>query len=916
MRRKIKFSRSELSTFILLFLFFISFVPVKGQDYFNENLLKAFSFRNLGPYRVGAAIADIAVPESPLKAHLYTFYVATWSGGLWKTTNNGTTFEPIFEGHIGDVALAPSNPDIVWVGTGDAFCSVRSHAGDGVYKSTDGGRTWRNMGLHDTHHIARIVIHPENPDIVYVAALGHLYSFNEQRGVFKTTDGGQTWQKVLYINDRVGAVDLVINPQNPDILYAATYDKQRLPWVLINGGPESAIYKSTDGGKNWRRLRGGLPEGKIGRIGLDIYLKNPSIVYAVIENANKRPPTPREAELDLKRGLKPQEREIGGEVYRSEDGGETWVKMNSIEDNVSSKGPFYFSQIRVDPNDDRKIFVTGVCLANSTDGGRTWNDLDWPPRRLFTKMFGDVRTLWIDPQNSDRIIMGSDGGIYISYDGGYTCDHYYNLPISQIYAVGVDMDEPYNIYCGVQDHEHWKGPSHSADRHGITLLDWVAVGGGDGMYTQVDPVNCRWLYTSQQYGGHYRVDQKLGFQTSILPRRGSDKPPYQFLWTPPIHISPHNSEIIYIGAQVLLRSLDRGENWQEISPDLTTNDQTKMIPRSEGGLPWFAISTMAESPLTPGLIWVGTCDGQVWLTRNSGATWTDLTPKLIAAGGHKGSYISRVFPSHFKDSVAYVTQTGYWQDDFAPLVFKTEDYGATWVSLASNLPSSPINAIFEDRKNPHLLFLGNDEGLYVSINGGLKWFRMPGIPFVPVKDLLVHSRENDLVVATFGRGIYVTDISPLQEINEKVLTEEIHLFAIEPKAQRIVRSFGANDYLFGDCHLVTPNEPNGLVIYYYLKNKIEGQINIKVTDPFGQELARFTGPNNPGINSIIWDMRRPIPGQRGPQPGLRPRNILDQLVEPGEYVVILEAGGKKLTQKAKITRTIGWQIGASPQLVR
>jgi photosystem II stability/assembly factor-like uncharacterized protein len=916
MRRKIKFSRSELRIFLLLFLFFIFFSPVKGQDYFNENLLKAFSFRNMGPYRVGAAIADIAVPESPLKAHLYTFYVATWSGGLWKTTNNGTTFEPIFEGHIGDVALAPSNPDIVWLGTGDAFCSVRSHAGDGVYKSTDGGRTWKNMGLHETHHIARIVIHPKNPDIVYVAALGHLYSFNEERGVFKTTDGGQTWQKVLYINDRVGAVDLVINPQNPDILYAATYDKQRLPWVLINGGPESAIYKTTDGGKSWRRLRGGLPEGKIGRIGLDIYLKNPNIVYAVIENANKRPPTAKEAELDLQRGLKPQEREIGGEVYRSEDGGETWIKMNSIEDNVSSKGPFYFSQIRVDPNDDRKIFVTGVCLANSTDGGRTWHDLDWPPRRLFTKMFGDVRTLWIDPQNSDRIIMGSDGGIYISYDGGLTCDHYYNLPVSQIYAVGVDMEEPYNIYCGVQDHEHWKGPSHSADRHGITLLDWVAVGGGDGMYTQVDPANSRWLYTSQQYGGHYRVDQKLGLQTSIMPRRSPDRPPYRFLWTPPIHISPHNNEIIYIGAQVLLRSLDRGENWQEISPDLTTNDQTKMVPRSEGGLPWFAISTLAESPLSPGLIWVGTSDGQVWLTRNCGATWIDLTAKLLAAGGHKGVYISRIFPSHFKDSVAYLTQTGYWQDDFAPLVFKTEDYGATWMPLASNLPSSPINVIFEDRKNPHLLFLGNDEGLYVSINGGQKWFRMPGIPFVPVKDLLIHPRENDLVVATFGRGIYVADISPLQELNEKVLNEEVHLFTPEPRTQRIVRSFGANDYLFGDRHLVTPNEPNGLVIYYYLKNKIEGQINIKITDLFGQELARFIGPNNPGINAIVWDMRRPISGQKGPQLGLRPGNILDQLVEPGEYMVLLEAGGKKLIQKAKITRTIGWQIGPSPQVIR
>ncbi|MCX7972873.1 MAG: hypothetical protein N3B16_00025, partial [Candidatus Aminicenantes bacterium] len=386
---------------------------------------------------------------------------------------------------------------------------------------------------------------------------------------------------------------------------------------------------------------------------------------------------------------------------------------------------------------------------------------------------------------------------------------------------------------------------------------------------------------------------------------------YRFLLTPPIHISPHNSEIIYIGAQVLLRSLNRGDHWQEISPDLTSNDQSKIIPRSEGGLPWFAISTIAESPLTPGLIWVGTCDGRVWLTKNSGATWIDLTPKLLAAGGHKDRYISRISPSHFKDSVAYLCQTGYWQDDFAPLVFKTEDYGNSWISLATSLPQAPINVIFEDRKNQNLLFLGNDEGLYVSIDGGRKWLRWPDFPKVPVKDLLVHPKENDLVVATFGRGLYVTDIHPLQEISERILEEEIYLFSVEPKAQRVGRSFGANDYLFGDRHLVTPNEPNGLIIYYYLKNKIEGKINIVVTDLFGQEIARLVGPNNPGINSIVWEMRpRFRSGAQGP------RNLLERLVEPGEYIIILEANGKKFSQKAKITKTIGWSIGANPQRIR
>lgn len=881
---------------------------------FDEHITSSFTYRNIGPFRMQARIASIAVPAKPAKDHLYTFYVAPWIGGVWKTTNNGTTFEPIFDSQdtqsIGAVAVAPSNPDIVWVGTGDAFTSRSSYAGDGIYQSLDAGHSWTRKGLADSQHIARVVIHPTDPNTVYVAAMGHLYSDNSERGVFKTTNGGDSWQKVLFVNDRVGAIDLVMSPNDPSVLYAAMYEKERLPWQIVNGGPGSGIYKTTNGGSTWTRLGGGLPTGRIGRIGLAQFPKNPNILYAVIENENPRtapsPPSP---------GSR-SEPTIGGEVYRTADGGATWIKMNADSYNVSPKGPYYFSQIFVDPVNDQNIFVTQDGFRHSIDGGRSWNA---PP--VFPRMFGDVRTLWIDPENADRMIQGSDGGIAISYDGGKTSDAYSNMPLGSVYALSVDMNDPYNIYAGLQDHENWRGPSNSAAGR-ITEQDWYAVGDGDGIFTVADPTDSRWLYTTREYGAHERLDQKLGYRVNIQPHAAPGQPPYRFLWEPPVVISPRQSNVIYAGSQVLLKSTDRGDHWTEISPDLSTHPADKILPESEGGvpggIPWFAISSIAESPLSAGVIWAGTSDGNVQVTQNGGTSWTDATSALTAAGARRDAYVSRVFASSHVAGRAYVAKSGYKLDDFRPYLCRTDDFGATWHPITANLPDAPINVIVEDRKNANLLFVGNDTGVLVSIDGGARWVKMNNnIPNLPVHDLLIHPREQDLVVGSYGRGIFITNISALQELTAAVLAEDVHLFSIKPTVQRVTRSFGANDYLFGQRQFQTPNEPNGMAIRYYLKTAGTGRADVVITDATGREVARLNGSTTAGINTVVWNTRVASAGRgRGAGPVAPGSSVLDQLMPLGDYTVTLTIGGHTQTTKGSIVKTQGWSIGPSPQVIR
>jgi photosystem II stability/assembly factor-like uncharacterized protein len=900
-------------------------METQGQDLFTEDLLRIFKYRNVAPFRMSARASCIAVPDSPPKDHLYTFYVAFWTGGVFKTTNNGTTFKPVFDGQnkvtIGAMAVAPSKPQIVWVGTGDQRGARSSYPGDGVYKSMDAGEAWTNMGLRDSHHISRVVIHPKNPDIVYVGVMGHLYSPNEERGVFKTTDGGRSWKRVMFVNNRLGVIDLVMDPQNPDVLYAATYDMRRTPWNNVNAGPESGIYKTVDGGGAWTRLAGGLPTGRIGKIGLDIYPKNPEILYALVNNCNPgpKPGTARGCTGGQRAGL------VGGELYRTGDGGKVWTKMNPAEVDLCPKGSGYigsgdedcdgFTQMRVDPNDDQHVFVLSVWPSESTDGGKTWIRGGSSASNVFPGIFGDVRTLWIDPQNSDRMIIGDDAGFYLSYDGGRSSDHISHLPVGECYSIGFDMEDPYNIYSCQQDHEDWKAPS-AGPRGYLSNLDWVAISSSDGMYTLVDPNDSRWAYTTGCWGGIFRTDQKLGIRVSIRPTRPEGDPtPYRFIWGTPLHLSPHNGSTIYTGGEVLLKSVDRGDHWTEISPDLSTNDREKLRPSNEPGVQapnyWFCISTISESPVTPGVIWVGTSDGKVHVTKNGGGAWTDLTKAIAVAGGPVEAYVSRVFASNYAASRAYVSKSGNKMDDFRPFLYVTDDFGATWTSISGNLPNEPIHVVWEDNKNPDLIFVGNGGGVFVSIDRGKKWVKMNNnIPNTPVLDLAVHPREHDLIVGSMGRGVFVTNIGPLQELKDDVLAKDVHFFGIKPTVQKIIWNFGANDRLFSQRHIVTPNEPNGMVIQYYLKNAGNDSASIVITDFRGVEVARLKGETAAGINTVVWNMHVEG-GEGGRRPGGRGVYSPDQWVPIGAYLITLEVGGQEFIQPAHITKKQGWSVGTS-----
>jgi photosystem II stability/assembly factor-like uncharacterized protein len=844
-------------------------------------LLDSLPYRNLGPFRAGAWTVAVAVPEMPEAAHRNVIYAALRTGGVWKSVNRGITFEPVFDGQsaysMGAIAVAPSDANVVWAGTGDNSATRSAYWGDGVYKSTDAGKTWQNMGLSDTQHIARIVIHPTRPDIVYVAAMGHLATGNRERGVFKTTDGGKTWKNILYVGDRVGAVDLIRDPRDPDVLYAATYEHTRLPWVINDGGPGSGIYKTTDGGATWRELTAGLPKGPMGRIGIDLCRAKPDTLYAVYDNHNLRPGATNPAAT------------INGQVYRSDDGGASWRRVNPDNVDVSGKAGYSFNQIVVDSNNPERLWITGSDFHTSSDGGKTWAGRGGP--RFFGRAFGDFRSLWVDPQDSERMIATSDGGVFLSFDGGRTSQHCMTIRGGEVYALGIDMERPYNIYAGLQDHESWKGPSNGWTGS-VGVDDWVTVGIGDGMYNQVDPTDSRWVYNTQEFGGHARYDQKTRQRVRIVPGRASGEPAARFNWIAPLVLSPHSPQTLYAGAQVLFRSTDRGDHWQEISPDLTTNDPQK-VNRSAAGsaIQYCTIVTISESPVKAGLIWVGTDDGKVQVTRDGGGHWADVTKNVSAAGGPEDLWTSRVYASRFVEGRAYASKTGRRNDDFKPYLFETNDFGATWTDLTGDLPRWPVNVIVEDIRNPSVLFAGTDIGVYVSADEGRHWAPLRGnMPPAAVTDLVVHPRDEDLIAGTYGRGLWVVDIAPIREMTAANLKGP-YLFEVRPAAIRREGAQG-NYRLLGDTFPSTPNAPNGLTVYYWLSRDSEQPVSITIADSSGKVVRTLPGDGKAGLHRVASESASgPAAGRGSPA---RPP------MPPGEYVVTLHAGSTTLTREARV----------------
>jgi photosystem II stability/assembly factor-like uncharacterized protein len=704
---------------------------------------------------------------------------------------------------------------------------------------------------------------------VYVAALGHLWAPNRERGVFKTTDGGKTWDKVMYLDEETGFIDLAMNPSDPEELFAAAYRVQRGPFDGGNPatmyGKDAGLYKTSDGGKTWGKLSKGLPESAYGRCGISIYRKDPRIVYAVIQTEK--------TDIKVTAGQPAKASDVveTGGVFRSEDGGDSWVKVNDL-----CPRPFYFGQIRVDPADDQRVYVFGVPLFLSTDGGKTFRD-DGGPR-----VHSDQHALWIDPQNSEHMVVGCDGGVFVSRDKGKTWEHMLNLPIAQFYGIAVDMRKPYRVYGGLQDNGSWGGASATHNPEGITLADWSRVLGADGFQCQVDSHDADIVYAETQYGGLTRINVRSGDNAAIRPRSAKEDPEYRFNWNSPMLLSPHNPRIVYFGGNHVFRSLNRGDKWEALSKDLTLG---KPGPSSEFG---HTLTALAESPVKAGVLWAGTDDGRLHVTRNGGGDWIEVGEKIPDLPSER--WISRVECSHFEPGTSYVAIDRHRNDDRKPYLFKVTDYGVTWVSITGDLPAEgPVRVVREDLQNKQLLFAGTEFGLYVSLNGGVNWQRLKtGLPTVAVHDLVIHPRDRDLVIGTHGRGIYVLDVAPLENWPAKLLDAPAHLFDVKPAT---LFQYHGSRGLGSGKNYAAPNPAYGATITYYLREKPVTPVRLTIVDAVGNVVATLNAAQEAGLHRAIWNLRGTA--ESGPL-----RSVPS--VTPGDYAVKLEIGDSTWSKKVRV----------------
>ena len=859
-------------------------------------------FRSIGPASMSGRISDLAVYE----ANPAIYYVGTAHGGVWKTVNNGTTFEPQLQDQglmsVGDVTISQSNPDLVWVGMGESNNRQSTSWGDGVYRSTDGGKTYAHMGLRTSRHINRIVIDPRDNDTVLVAATGSLWGAGGDRGVYKTTDGGRTWKQVLKVDDDTGANDLVMDPTNSQVLWASTYQRRRTACCMNGGGPGSGIWKSTDGGETWNRVKGGPLDQPLGRIALDVYRRRPNILYALIEGqggaggrgqggggggAGEAGPGQAGAQQESgQRGQGPGGGRGGQQalnnqptgLYRSDDGGATWQKVNN-----ANPRPMYFSQVRIDPNDPEVVYLGGVGLHQTFDGGKTM------ATDVAASTHDDVHAIWINPSNSSHVLIGNDGGLAVSYDTAKTWQFLPNLPVGLFYHVSVDMATPYNVCGGMQDNYNWCGPSAVRGAAGIANYHWATLQGGDGFVVLQDPTTFRVAFSESQDGNIVRVDRVTGETMSVRPQAAPGEPNLRWHWDTPLMLSPHDPRVVYAAAQKVFRSTDRGLSWTPISPDLTDGQNRDeivtmgvkgseiRIARNDGIAAWPSIVTLAESPKRAGLLYAGTDDGNVQVSRDMGKNWTKVADRI--QGLPKGIYVSEVVASRFDEGTVYATFDGHRQNEFGTYIYASNDYGQSWRPIAANLADEVARTLTEDLKNPDVLYLATETGLFVTLDRGKRWQRIKAnLPTVRIDEIALHPRDNAMILATHGRAIWILDnLAPIQEYAAaQMTTAEAKLFTPAPASMFRRPARDRNYEFWGDQTFFGQNPPQAAVLSWLLK-KDAGQVALRITDSTGREVREISGQvlansDKAGIQSACWDLRvqpAPAPVGRGGQGGGR-----------------------------------------------